>query len=131
MKGNAHPCIAEYNRPAGKSSNTNYLSAQNGSLPHLHLIDKNAPVGQAQHGTLFSSLVVSGIQVEDEHEIGHLLHRSKRSLYSSQFYFQLASDYMLTPYLGPKYRRYSVRHCVSKFSRSFAGRSECATQYFV
>lgn len=28
----------------------------------------------AQNGTLFSALVVGGIQVEDEREIGHLLH---------------------------------------------------------
>lgn len=72
-----HPPLHRRVQPSGRKVVEHKLFeliAQNGSLPHLHLIDKNAPVGQAQHGTLFSALVVGGIQVEDEREIGHLLH---------------------------------------------------------
>ena len=50
------------------------LMARDGPLAHLYLAGKDAPVGQAQHGALLGPLVVGGVQVVDEHEIGHLFH---------------------------------------------------------
>ena len=54
------------------------LIARDGPLPYLHLVGKDALMGQSQHDALLGPLVVGGVQVVDEHEIGHLLHHSRK-----------------------------------------------------
>ena len=39
----------------------------------LHLVRKDALIGQTQHGTLLGAEVVGGIQIMDKHQVSHLL----------------------------------------------------------
>ena len=80
------------------------LATRDGPLPHLYLTGKDALMRQAQHGTLLGPLVIGGIQVVDEHEVGHLFHHIQGIRYAAgpeglpeavNFIFQFASDHVL------------------------------------
>ena len=59
------------------------LATRDGPLPHLYLTGKDALMRQAQHGTLLGPLVIGGIQVVDEHEVGHLFHHIQGIRYAA------------------------------------------------